>query len=314
MTAKINPPKRLGHLYRVKTAPIEFPVPIVDDDGIETGDYDTVSVVIIKPNRDTMETIERRSAAARARHTLKLDDPNSDEAMALEDDVLTASADELVAAMVFAEMRRKRVSIYYEHRGTEKWAKDDLLIGLETAWVGEKGVPSPEFIYATHAGGYIPIEDDPDADAEQFQAFEEAQVIYAKLLEFETEVAKLVNDEQEAMVNDLSGQPIEDLREKGRAALREMNLDDMYQGERRVQMLFHCTRQANDLSARYFGTTTEVRELDDYVKDRLDNEYMLMEVPTLEGKDSPGKPGSSPTTEPTAADPSTSSGPEGAAA
>lgn len=311
---KITPPRGLSHIYKIKTDPIRFPIPVVDDDGEETGDFEEAVVVVIKPNRETQESIERRSAAARARLAVKLDDPDSDETMAIEDDLLRAMPDELVAAIVAKDMRQKRVSIYYEHRANPKWADNDLLIGLEQAWIGEPGTPSLEFVYATHAKGYEAILDDPDADAEEFERYEEAQRVYARISEFETEVAGLIAAEQDDMVHQWAGVPVPELREHARAALHEMALDGEFQKEQRVQRLFHCTRRANDLSTRYFATTLQVRDLDDVVADRLDTEYMVMEVPVLEGKDSPGTPGSSPTTESTATDPSTSSGPEDAAA
>lgn len=303
--AKVTAPKRLTHLYTVKTDPIPFQ--ITDD---ESGEVTEIKVVVVKPNRNTMEVIERRAAAARARFNLKLDDPDSDESMSIEDDVLLAESGELVAAIVTMELRKKQIAIYYEHRAEEKWAKDDYLIGLETAWVGEKGVPSPEFIYAT---GYEPL-DDPDEDEKALAAYSEAKAIYEKLAEFNREVTELIDVERDAMVNDLAGLPRPKLEEQAREALKAISAESAYQEAVSLQRLFHCTRQAEDLSARYFGSIGEVEASDDVVKDRLNTEYMLMEVPALEGKDLPGKPGSSPTTEPTETDPSTSSGPEDAAA
>ena len=285
-------PRRLTHLYTTKSDPIPFEV-----------DGETIEVVVVKPNTPDMQSIERRAAAARARMRVILEDADSDDSMALRDQAAFADRDSMMSTIVGERIREKSLSIYYEMRSRPEWAEDEYLAGLESLWYAKAPY---------HAGLTMPIIaasppadetfDDDDSREEYEAAYKEALRVRDELARFEAAVQSRTREERDALSSHLLAMSDEELIEETEKSLRKLAMEKAYADAYEAQVLYYAVRQPGDLRKKYFESIDEVLSLDDGVRQVLAIGYSEIHVPVLEGKDWPGSPGSSTSSEPTDAE------------
>jgi hypothetical protein len=182
-----------------------------------------------------------------------------------------------------------------EHAEGSEWGKDDYLQGLVDAWKSEL------------SDTFAENPDDPDAR----RVFEELQRFWA-------EVRAIVDrwwEDQQAMHADMGD---DELRDKVVGKVLEREAEKVWEREYQLGTVWRATRLHDNPRAYYWqgdDGLARVRDLEDEVFQRLLGTYRDMTVGVMEGKDSPGTPASSPSSEPPATgETSDSSGPVAASA
>ena len=289
MSATKKAPARLSQLYTTKTGVIPF-----DVDDPETGETTKVNVVIVKPNVDDMEEIERRAAAARSRLRMKLADPGSDESLAAKDQAAMAGPLEAKSLIVGIKTREKNLTAYYEVRAKDEWSENDHLAGLESLYYSKDEFHAGmtmEMLCASPPEGESHA--DEDARDAYIRAYTEACEVRDEIGRFHAQVEAKVQSERDNLAGQLDQMPPEKIVEETEKVLRDLMLEKAYADAYDRQVLYYATRQAENLRARYFEGVHEVNELDDSVRGMLHVAYTEIAVSPMEGKGSPGTPGSS---------------------
>ncbi|QBQ74874.1 hypothetical protein [Caudovirales GX15bay] len=261
------------------------------------GNGDPVKVWMAKLNDIDRETAVRRANAVRARFLIDADDEDSETFMAAYGEVrkIENRAD-LVDFVVAEDVLRARNRIEAEFSTDEDtWGKDDYLQGLLDAWVGDEG----------NVGLSQVLAEDPE-DAE-------AQRVDGELKRYEKQVQSAMEAEISRLKKDWEEVPDETLRRKAAHRLLELNASDQFLREFKRQQLFFSLRDPVQRQIRYFEKVSEVDDLEDELRDFLQDQYNALIVPSAEGKDSPLPQPASNSSDQSATETSPPSGPETAA-
>jgi hypothetical protein len=262
-------PRRLSDLY-VRGMEVE-----VDD-----GQGPPVKVWLAKVNAVDRDSMIRRANAAKARYLIETDNEESDlfaeqyaQVREYED------RDGLVALAISEDLRRFRERTEAEVAADEDtWGKDDYLQGLVDSWFGTDDQP----------GFAAVIAEDPNDP--------EALRVKAEIDRFGDQVQKLVDAEIERLKAEWEDVPDEQLWRTVAHQILEQKATNAFVEEAMRQQLFYAVREL-DRTTRYFSTVAEVDELDEAVRGQLMERLNTLSVETTEGKDSPGDPDSSPSSE-----------------
>jgi hypothetical protein len=155
-----------------------------------------------------------------------------------------------------------KISAEYRIADEDEWAKDDYLIGLQTAWGAEL------------RDRWLEDPTDPEAD----RVYKEL-VRYNDQVEAETEAEK---NELIYEIQDLSEQEID--RRVVNRLIEDYSSKKMID-EFRMQQIFLATREVDDHSKRYFNSREELDILSSAVINKLLLTYAFMAVDPMEGKD-----------------------------
>lgn len=286
--------RRLTDLYR-RGKLVEF-----DD-----GQGEAIEVWLQKPNRLEMESIYRRSNAAKARFQLRAAEEDSDEFQAAMAAVLDIEDTELLMGLALAEdlgRIRARCEAQLESDPEGEWAKDDKLQSLYDSWQGDADNPGLKDAYAL----------DPDGETPEGQ---EAKAVLEELTRFQTQLDELFTRERDALYRDWANSDREDLVKRAARTFVDNEANDSFLAEFQRQQIFYAVRDPEQRDKRYFATLEEVDLLDDLLTLQLQgyiNEFM---VDVSEGKDSAATTDSSlPSDQDEKVDPSQPSGHEESAA
>jgi uncharacterized protein YbcC (UPF0753/DUF2309 family) len=275
--------RRLGDLY-VRGKEVS-----VDD-----GTNDPVRVWLQKLNEIERDAVLRRANAAKARYMLECEHDESElfvstfasvrEYLDREGLLDIVTADEVVAA-------RQRIEAQLTN-DEDGWGKDNKISDLLDAWTGSDEVPG---LAAAHAED----EDDPEAIR-----------VKGEIEAFEADLGRKVDAEREMLLREWEDATDQDLARRATREILKRRADESFMREWARQQILFCVREPDDHHRRYFETIAEVDDLDDQIRAFLDRQCNAFLVERAEGKDSPGTPASSPSSESTAAEvPSEVSGP-----
>lgn len=267
--------RRLADLY-VKGKEVE----------LDDGSGEPVVVWLQKLNGVDRESCLRRANSAKAKFMLEADDEDSEIFQAMYAEVRDANErDGLIGVVVAEDVQRHRARIEAKMAADEEtWAKDNYLQGLIDSWIGDDDNPG---LAATQA-------EDPDDP--------EVARVLGEIERFEAEVTAETRTYTSAVLKDWEDVPDEDLWRKASHRLLELKGTDIFNREFDRQQLFHCVREPDDHSRRYFGTVREIDDLDESIVARLLTHYNNMIVDMTEGKDSRASQPSSTSSDPSPAE------------
>lgn len=275
--------RRLGDLY------IRGKEVSVDD-----GTNDPVTVWLQKLNEIERDAVLRSANSAKARYMLECEHDESELFVStfasvreyLDRDGLLdiVIADDAVAA-------RQRIEAQLTN-DEDGWGKDNKISELLDAWTGSDETPG---LAAAHA------EDKDDPEAIRVKGEIEA---------FEADLDRQVDEERQVLLDDWGDVPDVDLARRATREILKRRADESFMREWARKQIFFCVREPDDHHRRYFETMAEVDDLDDQIRAFLDRQCNAFLVERAEGKDSPGTPASSPSSESTVEEaPSEVSGP-----
>ena len=248
--------RKLTDLFRVGT---EFTV----DDG-DGG----VLVYLAKLNPVQSETAIRKANAARARFLTIAKDKESDQYLAVVNDVMDLSKDELLDYVSADEMARRSSALEAEYAENKDWMKDDYLQGLFDAW--EDGLQDL----------YLEAETDEERDPEAVRVFSEMQ-------KYSTEVNDFLAKEGESVREDFANKPMESLQELIVEKMLRIQADLGWMIEYRKCEVWLGTYTSTQPRKPYFATRQEVDLLEAETLTCLIGGMSQLNVEVDEGKDLP---------------------------
>lgn len=235
---------------------------------IDDGTDDAVTIWLQKLNGIDRESCLRRSHAAKARYVTESEDQEGDLFQAVYSQVRAMGRDDLVALIIAEDLAKYRQRVEAEKAADEEtWGKDNYLQGLVDAWIGDENDDGLAAVMAQEP-------EDP-----------EVKRVNEELERFEEEVLSLVRAENERLIKDWGDAPEDTVWKRAAVRLLELRSTDAFGREFERQQLFYSVRDPEDHAKRYFGTLTELDDLDDVVRKQLVNEYNDLMVSPIEGKD-----------------------------
>lgn len=273
----------------------------------------TERVHVVKLNEPDSQAVERRALAMKQRYLAAFKDPDSDERLAEQiwvDQV--DDPEELIAFLVGEDMRSAAVEIEARLIGSEKWSQTYDISALMDAWYGD--------IEGTGELGLMWIwenpetSDDPVEQAENEARSREAARVWELIKEYNDDLGAALDEKKDLLVEDYYADEqvavsIDALRARVVEVAGEAQAQTVFLLEKLRQVVFYCTRQVGDWRKRYFGTVMEVDDLPKAVRAKILAQHEELSVGAIQGKGSPGTPGSSPSSAPsTEAGPSLPSG------
>lgn len=244
---------------------------VINDDS----DSEPIVVYLQKLNPLENETALRKAGAARARVMAWSKDSESEEYLSVRSEVLDIdSTDTLIEYLIQEELANRYSSAEAAVSAEDEWKTDDYYQGLRDAWEGgvsEAWASDPE---------------DP-----------ESRRVYDELTRFNDIVNARVEGEAEGLRKDWRNVHVDDLRDEVTKKFIKMRGDMEWLREFRKQELYAATREAENHKKLYFESRTELDMLAPEVAKRLMDEYESLSVDSVEGKDLPVTPDSSPSSE-----------------
>lgn len=155
-----------------------------------------------------------------------------------------------------------RISAEYRLADEDEWAKDDYLIGLQTAWAD--GLKDRW------------LEDPED---------EEANRVYKELSRYIDKVEAEVEAEENELIYEIQDLPEQEIDRRVINRLIEDYANKKLIEEFRIQQIYLATREVDDHSKRYFESREELDTLSSSVINKLLLQYAFMSVDPMEGKD-----------------------------
>jgi hypothetical protein len=270
--------RRLGDLYVVGQE-------LTLDDG-----EGAVTVWINKLNPVDQEAALRNANAARARVLAGKRDPDNQERLSLESELLDQSKDELVDFLAADALNNKQEALEAELAAEQEWDDKNYLQGLLDAWEGG-------------------MEDRYNRDPEDA----EAKHVFEEMDRWHKVVQERLDGEKERLQADI-GQRTEDiLRQQVLERLLTVQADLAWLSEYHLSEILFAVREPDHHKKKYFNGRADVEELPQEVMMALYEGYRNLSIDPTEGKDSPGTPASSPSSEPsTEEETSQPSGPQDA--
>lgn len=254
--------RRLGDLYVVGKE-------LTLDDG-----KGPVTVWINKLNPVDHSNALRHANAARARILAAKKDKESEERLSIESDLADQEKEDLITFLVSDVALRRQEAIEAELAAEQEWEDKDYLQGLVDSW--ENGLKDT----------YAADSEDP-----------EAKHVFEELERWEAVLAERMKAEREALTRDYSEKSEEDLRELTLDRLIQVQGDQAWLEEYHRCEVWLATREPDHHKKKYFANRDEVDDLPNEVLLALVSAYRELTVEPTEGKDSPGTPASSASSE-----------------
>jgi hypothetical protein len=241
---------------------------------VSDGAGEAVTIWLSKLNDLDQTSIVRRANAMKAQHLIDAQNEESELFKALWAQVHDFEDREALVVVVIAEeVQRIRQRIEAQLSTDEDgWGKDEYVQGLFDLWIGD----------GDNEGLMHRQIDEPDDP--------EVKRVLAELERFNTEVANKVTAEADELEREWSAVTEDELYDRATHELLKRRSEDIFVREMLRQQLFYAVRDLDDHKKRYFGTITEVDELDSRVREKLEWEYTQLVVDSREGKDSRANP------------------------
>lgn len=255
------------------------------DDGLGA-----VTVWLQKISPAENELAVRKASASRARLRAVLSDHDTDEYLAMVDDVSGYGRDVLINYLVSEKEMEIRMSVEAElELGDDtEWGKDGYARGLVESWAGglrERYEEEPE---------------DP-----------EVQRVLSEIQRYNEEVQARILPKTQHLRADYDDYPVERLRQEVVEKFIESRLSTAWVREFERCRVWKATRHPDNHRKYYFEHREQVEDVDDEILTGLIKAYDAISVEGSEGKGSPENPASSTSSETPEPEPE-ASGPDGA--
>lgn len=239
------------------------------------------------------ETALRKAGAARAVVMTHRNEPESDDYKSAYSDMAELDNRDFLIDLVTREENVKRLaSAEAELAAEDEWSEDGYLQGLHDSWNG--GLKDR---YAT----------DPEDP--------EAKRVFGELKRFSDAVTSAVDEQIDALKAAWADRPDSELFHEATLVFLAQRATNAFLREFERCELWLATRKADKHTDYYFASREEIDQLQPQVYDALRAAYTELIVDPTEGKDSPGIPASSPSSEPSVEEaPAPPSGPAAATA
>jgi hypothetical protein len=274
--------RRLGDLYQVG-------VDVVIDDG--SGE-EPIELYMRKPNPFEHEEALRDGNAARARMTLKMRDPKTDEYDILKADVEAIGNKRKQCEFLVGERTPEFTSRAYQRVSTrDEWSEDGLIDALQD-----------------NINEFADREDEMTEESEDWEDFLRVK---EQVERFNKQVDNEVAIVREEEIENLLAEPDDEIRELTRKALIDKAASLLFFREYRLSCIYFATRESANHGQRYFTSKQEVRELPYEVQSLLLDRYESLDMTRDEVKNSPSAaPSSSESAQSNSPETSEPSGPE----
>lgn len=240
------------------------------DLSFDDGAGEPVTVYLKKLTPVDQETAIRKANAARSKVYAAGRDPESDESGDLLSQAIDlGTRDDLVSYLCAARLSTFETQKEAELAAEDEWSKDGYLQGLKDAW--EDGLKETYHV-------------DPEDN--------EAKRVFAELERFAEQVEPHVADEKTNLEGLYANTPLEELRQLVADDLLSMSADVAWVREYRKCEVWLSVRVPENHRERYFESKDEVDELPPEILNRLVEEYRVLTVDVVEGKDSRATDGS----------------------
>lgn len=171
----------------------------------------------------------------------------------------------LISYLIQNKLEEARLSAEAKIAAEDEWAKDDYLIGLQSAWNEEL-----EEIW---------IKRDEDADLES------ADRVYEELRRYTDQVEKEIESAKQELIYEYDDLSLQALQRKAVNKLIEDHGDNALLAAFRKQQIFFATRTAEDHSQLYFESVNEIDKLPTPIHSKILITYLEMSVDNIEGKE-----------------------------
>lgn len=245
---------------------------------VDDGTNDPVVIWIQKLNEIERDSILRRANAAKARHVLECDNEDSEAFIAIYGNVREFLERDQMVDLVSAEELvkvRQRLEAQALEDDKGEWGKDGKLKNLIDAWTGDDETPG---LAKAHA------EDPKDP---------EALKVKGELDRYDAEIEEKVKGEARRLAREWDDATMDKLARAATRVMLDRRADETFIREWSRQQIFYSVRDPDDHHKRYFATVAEVDDLDDQIREFLDQQCTALFVNAAEGKDSPPNPDSS---------------------
>lgn len=291
--------RSLRDLYKVREG-LEFQDPDIPDGP-------SVRVWVVKLNQQEMDAVERHAGAAKALVLLDRDNPESEEFLShMAELLMLPDPNSAIPFLLVDTVRERRLSILAQHASEGRWGGDDNLYeSLLDAWKGDGEDPDSglESIYAAYPDQPEDTPESPDLS----QRWKEAQRVYALLLEFQSEINELLDEELPDLEAEHRIEPDDNgnydpeatrrLLTKVAKSFIEARALDVYWQQFARWRSYYATRQrftepdengnevpGPEMRLPYFESIADFDGCADEVKELLRQTYDSIAVPALEGK------------------------------
>lgn len=257
--AKVNgaPKKRrLADLYQVGMDVL------VDD-----GENEPITVYMRKPNPFEHEEALRDGNAARARMTLRMRDPKTQDFDILKADVEAIGNKQRQCEFLVSERGPEFLSRAYQKISTsDDWSEDGLIEAIQDS--------IQEFA------------DRENEMTEEDEDWEDYQRVKGQVEKFNKQVDDQAAIERQEEIHRLLDETDEDIRELVRKALIDKAASLLFFREYRMSCIYFATREPENHGQRYFTSKQEVRELPYEVQSILLDNYDQLDLSKDEAKNS----------------------------
>lgn len=254
--------RRLGDLYVVGKE-------LTIDDG-----EGAVVVWVNKLNPVDQEAAVRNANAARARVLAGKKDPENQERLSIESELLEQSKDELVDFLAADALSNRQDALVAELAAEQEWQDKSYLQGLLDAWEGG-------------------LEDRYNRDPED----EEAKSVFEEMDRWQKILDARLEGEKERLLADFGQRPEDALRQQVLERLIQVQADMAWLSEYHLSEVLFAVREPDHHKKKYFNNRSEVEDLSQEVMRALYEGYHDLSIDPTEGKDSPGTPASSPSSD-----------------
>lgn len=238
-------------------------------------DIQGIKVWIQKPNVVQMEDIIRKANAAKARISMKLKNPESDNSLevttAVTEDFPTREV--MIDFLVASEISDSEVKIGERLSEDEegKWGENNYLNGLLDLWELE-GLKE---VYTETS----------EEDRKDNDEYDKAVEVFEEIKAFNEEVAKEVEGERKALARDFEQMRDEKILDKVVEKRKTYQENVVWFSTYRKAQMFYATREPDDRSKLYFSGMGELDELHPVVMKTILDTLAETEVGRQEGKD-----------------------------
>ena len=234
-----------------------------------------VEVWVQRPNPDQQEECARKARAARARRYAELTSEDSDERMAVEQEVASMDKESLVEAL--AERQGHSIDrqayydvLYSEEHGSD-WGKNgEVWSGVVDSLkerLDEIEAHNKELEAANAEGGRIEPVEDPD-----IQRLSEIQD------SFHAEVAERKEELMENKKLEIAQKPIDRLRKDLIEDRVNLECEVAWFATFKFEQLFRAVRYPNDRERFYFKNVTQIKGLPRVVQEQLLEAYDEVDI------------------------------------
>lgn len=216
----------------------------------------------------------RAANAERAKRFAVLRDEDGEDYLSILSAGYDKTDDQLIEDIAGQDLALKYQALEAELKAEKEWSESNYIQGLQDAWI--EGL---DRIY---------LDNPEDVEAKR---------VYDEFERFSAELTKRYDKEKEDILAPLRLDSTEELRKQWMKIQIENDANEVWFVEYKKQELLYAIRDPKDHKKMYFGTRSEIDDLDVGIVGKLVASYNSLNVDVSEGKDSQSTQPSSPSSD-----------------